>query len=133
PTGDPAAGDAGSPDEPPLTRRRYRALQAARHALRISPVPRHFRADIEGMRAVAVLGVMLWHAGVSWLPGGFTGVDVFFVVSGFLMTSLLLDEARSRGRVDVGRFYARRARRLLPAALTALLGTAVLTLLFLPR
>ena len=133
PTGDPAAGAGGTADAPPLTRRRYRALQAAQHALRVPPVPRHFRSDIEGMRAIAVLGVLLWHAGVTWVPGGFTGVDVFFVVSGFLMTSLLLEEARERGRIDIGRFYARRARRLLPAALTALLGTAVLTLLLLPR
>ncbi|WP_192498655.1 acyltransferase family protein [Ornithinimicrobium pratense] len=144
PSGDPAVatGDPvalpGEPAEPapvdqPLTRRRHLALQAARHALRIPPVPRHFRADIEGLRAVAVLGVLLWHAGVAWFPGGFTGVDVFFVVSGFLMSSLLLEEARERGRIDIGRFYARRARRLLPAALTALVGTAVLTLLLLPR
>lgn len=123
---------ATAPDQP-LTRRRARALHAARHALRVPPVPRDFRSDIEGMRAIAVLGVMLWHAGVPLLPGGFVGVDVFFVVSGFLMTSLLLEEGRSRGRIDLGRFYARRARRLLPAALTALAGTTLLTALFLPR
>ena len=68
-----------------------RALRAARHALQVPPVPRDFRADIEGMRAIAVIGVMLWHAGVPLLPGGFVGVDVFFVVSGFLMTALLLE------------------------------------------
>ena len=119
--------------ETPLTRRRARALHAARHALRVPPVPRDFRSDIEGMRALAVLAVMLWHAGVPLLPGGFVGVDVFFVVSGFLMTSLLLEEGRERGRIDLGRFYARRARRLLPAALTALAGTALLTVLVLPR
>ncbi|MFK5688201.1 acyltransferase family protein [Ornithinimicrobium sp. LYQ92] len=119
--------------EAPLTRARARAMHAARHALRVPPVPRDFRKDIEGMRALAVLGVMLWHAGVPLLPGGFIGVDVFFVVSGFLMTSLLLEEARSRGRIDLARFYARRARRLLPAALTALAGTTVLVLAFLPR
>lgn len=119
--------------EAPVSRARLRAMQAARHALKVPPVPRDFRRDIEGMRAIAVLGVMLWHAGVTIVPGGFVGVDVFFVVSGFLMTALLLEEARERGRIDVGRFYARRARRLLPAALTALLGTALLTLLFLPR
>jgi peptidoglycan/LPS O-acetylase OafA/YrhL len=108
-------------------------MRAARHALKVPPVPRDFRRDIEGMRAIAVIGVLLWHAGVTVVPGGFVGVDVFFVVSGFLMTALLLEEARARGRIDVGRFYARRARRLLPAALTALLGTALLTVLFLPR
>lgn len=108
-------------------------MRAYQHALRMPPVPRGFRADIEGMRAIAVIGVMLWHAGVGLLPGGFVGVDVFFVVSGFLMTGLLLEEARARGRIDLGRFYARRARRLLPAALAALAGTAVLTVAFLPR
>lgn len=120
-------------DETPRTRAGMRAMRAARHALRVPPVPRDFRSDIEGMRAIAVVGVMLWHAGVTLMPGGFVGVDVFFVVSGFLMTALLLEEARERGRIDLGRFYARRARRLLPAALTALLGTAALTLAFIPR
>ena len=128
-----AAGATAGEPQVPLTRRRHRALEAARHALRVPPVPRDFRADIEGMRAIAVLGVLLWHAGVMALPGGFTGVDVFFVVSGFLMSALLLEEARARGRIDLGRFYARRARRLLPAALSALVGTAVLTVAFLPR
>lgn len=124
---------SASTSEAPASRARLRAMQAARHALKVPPVPRDFRRDIEGMRAIAVIGVMLWHAGVTVVPGGFVGVDVFFVVSGFLMTALLLEEARERGRIDVGRFYARRARRLLPAALTALLGTALLTVLFLPR
>lgn len=119
--------------EVPLTRARLRAMRAARHALKVPPVPRDFRADIEGMRAIAVIGVVLWHAGVPLLPGGFVGVDVFFVVSGFLMTALLLEEARARGRIDLGRFYARRARRLLPAALTALVGTAIITLAVIPR
>ena len=114
------------------TRRGHRALQAARHALKVPPVPRDFRTDIEGLRAISILGVVLWHAGVTVIPGGFVGVDVFFVVSGFLMTALLLEEGRARGRIDIPRFYARRARRLLPAALTALLGTAVLTVLTMP-
>ena len=129
----PTCSASGTEDGPPLTRASLRAMRDARHALQVPPVPRHFRSDIEGMRAIAVVAVMLWHAGVLVLPGGFVGVDVFFVVSGFLMTALLLEEARARGRIDVGRFYARRARRLLPAALTALVGTAVLSLLFVPR
>lgn len=114
------------------SRARLRAMRAARYALRVPPVPRDFRTDIEGMRAISVLGVMLWHAGVTLVPGGFVGVDVFFVLSGYLMTALLLEEGRARGRIDIPRFYARRARRLLPAALSALLGTAVLTLLTIP-
>lgn len=77
---------------------------------------RSFRPDIEALRAIAVVIVVLFHAGVSWLPGGFVGVDVFFVVSGFLITTHLFGEFSRTGRVRLGRFYARRARRLLPAA-----------------
>lgn len=74
------------------------------------------RRDIQGLRAVAVLLVIAAHAGAGWLPGGFVGVDVFFVISGYLITTLLLREAASTGRVAIGEFYARRARRILPAA-----------------
>jgi peptidoglycan/LPS O-acetylase OafA/YrhL len=70
---------------------------------------------IDALRALAVLAVFLYHAGVGAAPGGFLGVDVFFVISGYLITSLLLSEYRRRGHVDVGRFWLRRARRLLPA------------------
>jgi peptidoglycan/LPS O-acetylase OafA/YrhL len=70
---------------------------------------------IDGLRAVAVAAVFLYHAGVSWMPGGFLGVDVFFVISGYLITSLLLAEYRQSGRVALARFWAGRARRLLPA------------------
>lgn len=75
-----------------------------------------FRRDIEGLRAIAVVFVVLYHAGFVGLTGGFIGVDVFFVVSGFLITTLLLDEHRSTGRISLRDFYARRARRLLPAS-----------------
>jgi peptidoglycan/LPS O-acetylase OafA/YrhL len=74
---------------------------------------------------VAVLLVVLTHAGVGALPGGFVGVDVFFVVSGFLITGLLLAEARAKGSVSLVDFYARRARRILPAAALTLLATDV--------
>jgi len=67
------------------------------------------------MRALAVLAVFFYHAGVGWMPGGFLGVDVFFVISGYLITSLLLREFRAGGHVRLGRFWVRRARRLLPA------------------
>ena len=70
---------------------------------------------IDALRALAVLAVFLYHAGVGWMPGGFLGVDVFFVISGYLITSLLLREFRGGGHVRLGRFWLRRARRLLPA------------------
>ncbi len=99
----------------------------------VSHVPRSFRGDIEGMRAVAVLLVLLGHAGVPHLPGGFVGVDVFFVISGFLITGLLLDELDQRGRISLTAFYARRAKRLLPAAATVLVAALLLSYFFLPR
>ncbi|MGQ5261635.1 acyltransferase family protein [Micromonospora sp. ZYX-F-536] len=85
------------------------------------------------MRAVAVLLVLLGHAGVRHLPGGFVGVDVFFVISGFLITGLLLHELDQRGRLSLTDFYARRAKRLLPAAATVLVATLLLTYFLLPR
>jgi len=72
---------------------------------------------VDGLRALAVAAVLAYHLGASWLPGGFLGVDVFLVVSGFLITSLLLAERRATGRIDLVRFWVRRARRLLPALL----------------
>ncbi|HEV2890753.1 MAG TPA: acyltransferase family protein [Frankiaceae bacterium] len=92
---------------------------------------RGFRADIEGLRAVAVVAVVLFHAGVPGTSGGYVGVDVFFVLSGFLITGLLWREVGERGRVDLARFYARRVRRLLPAAALVVAGTVGLSALFL--
>lgn len=92
---------------------------------------RAFRTDIEGLRAVAVLAVVLYHAGMPGLGGGFVGVDVFFVVSGFLITGLLWRDV-SAGGVRLGAFYAARARRLLPAAALVLVATAVGAVLLLP-
>jgi peptidoglycan/LPS O-acetylase OafA/YrhL len=91
-----------------------------------------FRPDIEGLRAVAIGLVLVYHAGVRWVPGGFVGVDVFFVISGFLITTLLVREAERTGRIALARFYARRARRLLPAAALTLLAAAFLTWWLLP-
>ena len=75
-----------------------------------------FRRDVEGLRGVAVAAVVLFHAGVPGLSGGYVGVDVFFVISGFLITSLMLREVAETGRLSLVAFYCRRARRILPAA-----------------
>ncbi|MEU4714738.1 acyltransferase family protein [Micromonospora purpureochromogenes] len=92
-----------------------------------------FRGDIEGLRALAVLLVLVGHAGSQFIPGGFVGVDVFFVISGFLITGLLVEELDRTGRISLVGFYARRAKRLLPAAGLVLLVTLLLTYLFLPK
>ena len=92
-----------------------------------------FRGDIEGLRAVAVIVVLLYHAGAPFLPGGFVGVDVFFVISGFLITTLLVRELTAEGTISLSRFYARRARRLLPATAAVLVFVALATALLLPR
>ena len=84
-----------------------------------------FRPDVEGLRAVAILLVVAFHVGIPGWPGGFIGVDVFFVVSGYLITSLLVYEIETTGRLDILRFYARRARRLLPAFAVMLVATVL--------
>jgi peptidoglycan/LPS O-acetylase OafA/YrhL len=90
-----------------------------------------FRPDVEGLRAVAIVAVVLCHAGVAWLVGGYVGVDVFFVISGFLITGLLVNEFGGRGTISLSRFYASRARRILPLAAVLLAAVAVLALLLL--
>ena len=82
-----------------------------------------YRPDIDGLRAIAVLGVVAFHTGLPGIAGGFVGVDVFFVISGFLISSLLLQELHDTGRIDFLRFYARRARRLLPTFLLVVTAT----------
>ena len=92
-----------------------------------------YRRDIDGLRAVAVLPVVLFHLKSSWMPGGFVGVDIFFVISGYLITTVLLDELRRTGRFSIGRFYERRIRRIFPALFTVLLFSIVTALIiFLP-
>ena len=93
---------------------------------------RHFRPDIQGLRALAVLLVIVAHSGFGTVSGGFVGVDVFFVISGFLITSLLMREAARTGRISLLGFYARRARRILPAASVVAVATVVAAILFLP-
>ncbi len=92
----------------------------------------HFRPDIQGLRALAVLLVIVAHAGFGGVSGGFVGVDVFFVISGFLITSLLVREATRSGRISLLGFYARRARRILPAAAVVAVATVMVSVLFLP-
>ncbi|QOV47509.1 acyltransferase [Streptomyces chromofuscus] len=89
------------------------------------------RRDIQGLRAVAVSLVVLSHSGVPHVAGGYIGVDVFFVISGFLITSLMLREWTREGRISLGRFYARRALRLLPASTLVVLATLAGSWLFL--
>jgi peptidoglycan/LPS O-acetylase OafA/YrhL len=92
-----------------------------------------FRPDVEGLRAVAVVAVLLYHAGLSFVPGGYVGVDVFFVISGFLITGLLLREIEKTGTLSIMRFYSRRAKRLLPMTVVVLATVVVLSwLLFSP-
>jgi peptidoglycan/LPS O-acetylase OafA/YrhL len=86
---------------------------------------RGYRKDIDGLRALAVLPVILSHAGFAWIPGGFLGVDVFFVISGYLITNLLLRELTQTGTVKLSTFYLRRARRILPALFVVIAVTSV--------
>lgn len=92
----------------------------------------HFRPDIQSLRAVAILAVLFNHLWPGRLTGGYVGVDVFFVISGFLITGHLFKEVAVTGRLRLSRFYARRVRRLLPAALLVLAFGAVATAVFLP-
>src|ERR1035438_1489367 len=92
-----------------------------------APGDRKFRPDVEGLRAVAVGLVVLFHAGIPHLTGGYVGVDVFFVISGFVITGLLLRERQGTGRTSILGFYARRVRRILPAATLVILVTVVAT------
>ena len=96
------------------------------------PVHSGFRADIQGLRAVAVASVLLYHAGIPFLPGGYVGVDIFFVISGFLITSHLLEQLQRHGRLKFGEFYARRARRILPASFVVLTLSVLAALLWYP-
>src|SRR6478735_6373741 len=91
------------------------------------------RQEIQGLRAVAVLLVVLFHLWPGRLSGGYVGVDVFFVISGFLITAHILREVDRDGSVDLARFWARRMRRLLPASYLVLLVSAAGVLLWVPR
>ncbi len=88
---------------------------------------------IDGLRAVAVIAVMLYHLGFSWIPGGFLGVDLFFVISGYVITRLLLDSIQRSGGLDLRAFYLARVRRLLPPLLFMIFGTAIFVGIWAPE
>ena len=88
--------------------------------------PSRYIAPIDGLRALAVTAVILYHLGINWIPGGFLGVDLFFVISGYVITRLLLDSIMSKGALDLREFYWARVRRLLPPVLFMLTGTTFL-------
>ena len=101
-------------------------------AIEVGPAPlveekkKHiFRADVQALRAVAVLTVVLYHAHIPYLTGGFVGVDVFFVISGFLITGLLVREKDRTGKISIKKFYGRRMRRIMPAAALSMIMTVV--------
>lgn len=91
-----------------------------------------FRSDIEGLRGIAVLSIVAFHAGISGFRGGFIGVDIFFVLSGYLITRLLVNEIDESDGIDLPRFYARRARRLLPGLALMITVITAVALIVLP-
>src|SRR5688572_28624603 len=100
------------------------ASEAARNT-RLPSLP-----ALDGLRAIAVAAVLLYHADVSWMPGGFLGVEVFFVLSGYLITALLWAEWRAAGSIVLRGFWVRGARRLLPALFTMLILLAAAVVVF---
>jgi peptidoglycan/LPS O-acetylase OafA/YrhL len=115
-----------------LTKRQWEVRPSApipaASAISLPPTPRldrSFRPDIQGLRAIAVLLVVTYHAGVPGISGGFVGVDVFLVISGFLITRQLINQATDTGRISLSTFYAKRIRRLLPSALLVILVTVL--------
>jgi peptidoglycan/LPS O-acetylase OafA/YrhL len=90
-----------------------------------APGDRRFRPDVQGLRAVSILLVVLFHAGIPGISGGYVGVDVFFVISGFVITGVLLREREATRRTSILNFYGRRARRIIPAASLVIIVTVV--------
>jgi len=92
-----------------------------------------YRVDLEGLRGVAVLLVVFFHAHFSLIKGGFAGVDIFYVLSGFFITGLLIREREEQKRISIANFYARRIRRLMPAGLLVLIATLIASIIILPK
>ena len=108
------------------------AGKGQRVAPRTPEVRLAYSPGLDGLRALAVIAVLLYHADLPFLPGGFLGVEVFFVISGYLITALLLAEWRKEGRISLKDFWLRRARRLLPALYVLLVATLAYSVVFLP-
>ncbi|HEX4981823.1 MAG TPA: acyltransferase, partial [Ilumatobacteraceae bacterium] len=106
------------------------ARSRPRRASRPSTPSMGYQPGLDGLRAISVIAVICYHAGFGWMHGGFFGVEVFFVVSGFLITSLLIEERERSGRIALRQFWYRRARRLLPALGAVLVTVATWTALF---
>ena len=94
---------------------------------------RKYRGEIQALRTIAVLAVVVYHINPDWLPGGFIGVDVFFVISGYLITAGLLRRVAEHGRISAADFWANRARRILPAATLTIITVTIASLFILPR
>lgn len=109
----------------PITDRQPWHLDRGRKAGEMGYLP-----GLDGVRALAVLGVLLYHGDLTWMQGGFLGVDVFFVLSGFLITTLITEEFERSGRINFGKFYLGRARRLLPALLLMLFVVGLVAAIF---
>lgn len=117
----------------PTVKNSYAQISPSQEATKSSiEFPNQIRKDIQGLRAVAVLIVIAYHADFPFIPGGFIGVDIFFVLSGFLITGALLREVAKNGRINLGNFWARRVRRLLPASIVVLIITLIVSMRVLP-
>jgi len=98
-----------------------------------APLPRNHIRHVDGMRALAVLSVIVFHLRPQWLPGGLTGVDIFFAISGFVVTASLAEHGAESLMTFIGAFYRRRITRIVPALLVVLTVTAFLYALLIPR
>ncbi|MDQ7153987.1 acyltransferase family protein [Staphylococcus pseudintermedius] len=96
------------------------------------PINSRYMPGLDGVRAVAVIAIIIYHLNPQWLSGGFLGVDTFFVISGYLITSLLLTEYHNTGKIELMSFWLRRVKRLIPAVLFLVMGVIVLSLIFMP-
>ena len=109
------------------------ALGQTRDTTSVTEFKLGHRPELDGLRGISILLVLLLHFGLSYSTGGFLGVDIFFVLSGFLITSLLVQEWNTRGAISLKKFYIRRALRLMPAVFAFMIGTGVYAFLFLTR